>query len=102
MAGRKIYCNVLEGITYDDRCLFKLSKVIEANPECENCILRLYERMRRGKAGRSGADAINMTKDTNDTKVTKVTKVTNGPKRISKRRRTKPRPKGKPGSIADA
>jgi excisionase family DNA binding protein len=43
---KKIYCEVLEGVTYSDRCLFKLSKVIEGNAACESCILRQLERLR--------------------------------------------------------
>lgn len=41
---RKIYCEVIEGTVYEDRCLFKLSKVIEDNESCENCILRELEK----------------------------------------------------------
>lgn len=47
MDKRKIYCEVLEGVTYDDRCLFRLSKVIEANPTCEHCILRELQLLKR-------------------------------------------------------
>ena len=100
MSNRKILCQVIEGIVYEDRCLYKLSKILEGSKTCEGCILREFEKMKLGKAGRSGMNDINIT---NDTKVTKVTKVTNGPKGISKRRRrTKPGPKRKSGSVADA
>jgi excisionase family DNA binding protein len=44
---RKIYCNVLEGVTYEDRCLFALQKVIEANPDCEDCLVRELRRFKR-------------------------------------------------------
>ncbi|MFB3886039.1 MAG: helix-turn-helix domain-containing protein [Thermodesulfobacteriota bacterium] len=47
MGIRKIYCNVVEGVTYEDRCLFKLSKVIEGNPVCEDCTLRELLRLKR-------------------------------------------------------
>jgi len=97
MADRKIYCEILEGVTFSDRCLFKLSKIIEGNRTCENCILRQFERMKSGKAERSGANDINISNGT------KMTKVTNGPKGMSKRRRrSKSRPKRKPGSIAES
>jgi len=105
MVDRKVYCEVIESVTFSDRCLFKLSKIIEANPTCENCLLRLFERMKSGKAERSGANEINMSngiKATKATKVTKVIKVTNGPEGLSKRRRTKPMPKRKPRVIMDA
>ena len=46
MVSRKIYCEVIEGIVYDDRCLFKLSKVIENNKSCENCILHEVEKIK--------------------------------------------------------
>ena len=46
---------------------------------------------------------VKVIKDINISKGINMTKVTNGPKGISKRRRrTKARPKGKPGPIADA
>lgn len=91
MVDRKIYCEVLEGVTFSDRCLFKLSKIIEGNRTCENCILRQLERMKSGKAERSDINDINVTKVTNDIKDIR-----------RKRRRTKLRPKRKPGPIADA
>jgi excisionase family DNA binding protein len=47
---KKIYCEILEGVTYSDRCLFKLSKVIEGNAACESCILRELERLRSAGA----------------------------------------------------
>ena len=46
MAERKIYCEVVEGVTYEERCLFKLAKVIEGNKTCEDCILRELERIK--------------------------------------------------------
>jgi excisionase family DNA binding protein len=49
MAGRKVYCGVVEGLVYDDRCLLKLSKMIEDNKTCENCILRELERAKLPK-----------------------------------------------------
>ena len=47
MAEIKVYCSVLEGVTFSDRCLFKLSKIIEGNKICEGCILRQLERLKR-------------------------------------------------------
>jgi hypothetical protein len=46
MSDRKIYCEIIEGICYEDRCLFKLSKIIEGNKTCEACILRETERLK--------------------------------------------------------
>jgi len=94
MADRKIYCEILEGVTFSDRCLFKLSKIIEGNRTCENCILRQFERMKSAKAGRSGANDLNDTRDIKDIKDMK------GIKR--KNKRAKARRGRKPGPIADA
>jgi excisionase family DNA binding protein len=41
--NRKIYCCVVEGAVYEDRCLWKLRKMIEDSKDCENCILRELE-----------------------------------------------------------
>jgi len=57
MDKRKIYCEVLEGVTYDDRCLFKLSKVIEGNPVCENCILRELQILKRCEPKQSESES---------------------------------------------
>ena len=43
MENRKIYCEVVEGIVWETRCLFKLSKVVEGSKACESCILRQLE-----------------------------------------------------------
>jgi len=48
MTDRKIYCNVLEGVTFAERCLYELSKVIEGNKVCEDCIFRELKRLKRG------------------------------------------------------
>lgn len=42
---RKVLCEVVDGVVYSDRCLYKLSKVIEGNKTCENCILRRLEKI---------------------------------------------------------
>ncbi len=44
--ARKVFCEVVQGVVYDDRCLFKLSKVIENNKSCENCILQELEKIK--------------------------------------------------------
>ena len=36
---KKIWCGILEGAIYDDRCLFKLSQAIPGNKSCEQCII---------------------------------------------------------------
>jgi excisionase family DNA binding protein len=43
---KKVYCEVVEGVTYASRCLWRLSKVIEGNSTCEGCILRQLERLK--------------------------------------------------------
>ncbi len=48
MTDKKIFCEVLESITYSERCLYELSKVIEGNKTCESCIYRELQRLRRG------------------------------------------------------
>ena len=59
MSNRKIYCEVIEGVVYDDRCLFKLSKIIEGNKTCKACVVRETERIKPpgvkgAKAGAKG------------------------------------------------
>jgi excisionase family DNA binding protein len=54
---RKIFCEVVQGITYSDRCLFKLAKVLEGNKSCENCILREIEKIRSGGSKRTHSSA---------------------------------------------
>lgn len=99
MTERKVHCEIVEGLVYESRCLYKLSKIIEGNKTCENCLVRLFERMKSEKAERSVND-IKDIKDTNDTKVTKVTKATKG---LSKRKRGgKARRGRKPQPIAAA
>lgn len=100
---RKIFCNVLEGVTYEDRCLFALSKVLEGNPDCEDCLVREIRRLkhcgiketearpvvdvkiaRKKKAKtlrrrRKDAEKSNDTKVSNMTKVSNVTRVSLDP-----------------------
>jgi len=92
METRKVYCEIVEGVTYETRCLFKLSKIIEGNETCENCILRQLERMK--KAGRSCANDISNSKDIKDIKDIKGVK--------KKSRRAKARRGRKPGAITVA
>jgi excisionase family DNA binding protein len=89
MAGRKIFCGVVEGIVYDDRCLFKLSKVIEDNKTCEGCILREIEKVKLEKTKRFDTKDIRETKDIRDIKDTR------------RRRRRKGSPRGKPNLIGN-
>ena len=46
MTVRKVHCSIVEGLVYEDRCLFKLSKIIEGNKTCENCLLRELEEIK--------------------------------------------------------
>ncbi len=68
MAGRKVYCSVVEGLVYDDRCLFKLSKMIKDNKTCENCILRELEKVKSAKSKGLGANDVKGINDINDVK----------------------------------
>lgn len=54
---RKIYCGIVEGVTYEDHCIFALSKVIEANPTCENCILRELKKLKLLGVGKEKVDS---------------------------------------------
>ena len=47
---RKVFCEVIQGVTYSDRCLFKLAKVLEGNKSCEYCVIREIERIRSGES----------------------------------------------------
>ncbi len=47
--ARKIFCEIIQGVVYEDRCLFKLSKVIEGNRSCRGCILQEIEKFKSGK-----------------------------------------------------
>lgn len=43
---RKVFCEVVEGTVYEDRCLFKLSQVIDGNPTCKECVLQEIEALK--------------------------------------------------------
>lgn len=49
MKLRKIFCEIVEGAVYEDRCLFKLSQVIDGNPTCKACILQELEALKKEK-----------------------------------------------------
>ncbi len=80
MEKKKVWCEVLEAAVWSDRCLFKLSQIIEGNKSCESCILRELEkikgcgkevklgRKRRSemKRGRRPRLIVGVPKDTND------------------------------------
>ncbi len=57
MEARKVYCEVIQGVVYDDRCLFKLSKVIENNKSCLNCILHEVEKIKSCGGKKTRIDA---------------------------------------------
>ncbi|MGO8988758.1 MAG: helix-turn-helix domain-containing protein [bacterium] len=61
MPSRKVFCEIVEGVVYDDRCLFSLSKIIEGNKTCEDCIVRVMERVKsrgiKGAKARPGKKA---------------------------------------------
>ncbi len=78
MADRKIYCPIVEGVTYESRCLFALSKVIEGNPACESCILRELKAIKRCGIGPTPAKPMEETEATvRKPKKRKPTKVRN-------------------------
>jgi excisionase family DNA binding protein len=60
---RKIFCEVVQGVTYSDRCLLKLCKVIEDNKTCSRCILYQFEKMESAKIKRSDIKDIKKIKD---------------------------------------
>jgi hypothetical protein len=51
---RKVFCEIIQGIVYEDRCLFKLSKVIDGNRTCKECILQEIENFKKGKKKSKG------------------------------------------------
>jgi hypothetical protein len=36
---KKVWCEILEGATYDQNCLFKLAQAIPGNKNCQNCVV---------------------------------------------------------------
>lgn len=78
----KTYCSVVDGLTYSDRCLWKLSKMIDKNKTCESCLLfkleqterKLKEALGTGRSRPKAGSARNKKrfgiKDTSDTKGT--------------------------------
>lgn len=62
---RKVWCEVLEAAVYSYRCLYRLSKIIEGNKTCSNCILHELEKM---KSTKSKSLDLNGIKSTNDVK----------------------------------
>jgi excisionase family DNA binding protein len=50
MAVRRVFCSVVEGLVWSDRCLYKLRKMINGSKACESCILRELERLKSAKA----------------------------------------------------
>jgi excisionase family DNA binding protein len=79
----------------DDRCLFKLSKVIEDNKTCERCLVREVERMKLAKSKRFDVNDIKGMSDikaTSDMKVAKDVKGTGdikGIKDVKRKRKSK-------------
>lgn len=43
MPNRRIFCEVIEGICVEGRCLYALKKIIEGNRTCESCMVRELE-----------------------------------------------------------
>lgn len=37
--NRKLFCEVVQGVVYEDRCLLKLSKMTENSKACAQCTL---------------------------------------------------------------
>jgi excisionase family DNA binding protein len=96
MPGRKVYCNVIEGLVYEDRYLYHLSKVITGNKSCQTCIVLDLERARSSlKAKTGGASSISsdvkISKNMNISKDMKISKNTEASKKSKKSRRAKRR-----------
>jgi excisionase family DNA binding protein len=55
MDAKKIWCSVVDGAVWSDRCLYKLSKIIEGSKDCESCILHELEQIKPcGKEAKAG------------------------------------------------
>ena len=44
--ARKVFCLVVEGIVYSDRCLYKLRQMINGSKTCQSCILQELEKLK--------------------------------------------------------
>jgi len=58
MTPRKVHCEVIEGLVYEDRCLYKLCQVTKDSKTCESCILRELERFKSVKTNVSDVSFI--------------------------------------------
>ena len=111
---KKVWCSVVEAAVWSDRCLFKLSKIIEGSRDCESCLLRELEKIKfcgkeaktgkkrkpKAKQMRGPRSIVDVPNDINDVNDTKDTKDTKGVKKKS--RRAKARRGRKPGAITVA
>jgi hypothetical protein len=48
MANRRVFCEIVSGICFEDRCLYALKKIIERSKTCEQCIVREVESLKSG------------------------------------------------------
>jgi excisionase family DNA binding protein len=108
MAGRKVYCEAVEGVVYSDRCPLKLSKMISDNKTCGNCLILQLEKNERelkqalGISQNRSKVKSARTKSSSDIKDTSDTKDTSDIKGVRRgRRRIKGSPREKPNPIRD-
>ena len=48
MTDKKVFCGIVEGIVFADRCLYELQKIIHGSKTCEECIYRELQRLKKG------------------------------------------------------
>jgi excisionase family DNA binding protein len=90
MPERKVYCSIIEGLIYEQRCLYHLSKVITGNKTCESCIVRELEKARSSSKAKTGG-ASSISSDVKTSKDTKISKNIETLKKSKKSRRAKRR-----------
>ena len=61
MTLRKVYCELVEALVYESRCLYKLCQVTKDSKTCDCCILRELEKLKA-----TGTKVPNDTNDIND------------------------------------
>ena len=71
--AKKVFCPVVEGIVYSDRCLYKLRQMINGSKACQSCILRELEKLKA--IGPKVPNDINDINDISDIKTSKKSKV---------------------------
>jgi len=62
MDQRKVFCEVVCGVVYEDRCLYRLCKVIDENRACELCVVREIEKLRKNQVEKPKTTSVRIRK----------------------------------------